>query len=97
MVPCILPQYNHLLLYSGRIPKLLAVFSIGHKFHAEESCVCAETDDSQDSRKKEGAIFIPLYHFQPLKNMQILIFDFASEMNTRILNRIVCNYHTATQ
>ena len=32
-----------------------------------------DTDDSQDSRGREGTSFIPLYHFHPLTNIQIFI------------------------
>ena len=39
-----------------------------------------DTDDSQDSRGRERTIFIPLYHFHPLTNIQIFICNFACEM-----------------
>ena len=40
-----------------------------------------DTDHSQDSRGREGLFFIPLYHFQPLTNIQTLIYNFAYQMN----------------
>ena len=39
-----------------------------------------DTDDSQDSRGREGPSFIPLYHFHPLTNIETFICNFACEM-----------------
>ena len=41
--------------------------------------------------------FIPLYHFHPLTNIETFICNFACEMTTRIFNRNVCVYQTATR
>ena len=41
----------------------------------------ADTDDSQDSMGNEGSIFICLYHFHPLTNIQAFC-NFACEMTT---------------
>ena len=38
------------------------------------------TDDSQDCRGREGTIFIPLYHFHPLTNIQTFICNLACEI-----------------
>ena len=43
-----------------------------------EGCFC--TDDSRDSRVGEGTIFIPLYYFHQLINIQTFICKFACEM-----------------
>ena len=40
----------------------------------------SDTDDSQDSRGREGAIFIPLYHIQQFMGIQTFICNFACEM-----------------
>ena len=40
-----------------------------------------DNDDSQDSRGREGTIFILLYYFHPLTNIQTFICNFACEMN----------------
>ena len=42
----------------------------------------ANTDDWKDSRGRKEAIFIPLYHFHSLKNIQTSICSFESEMTT---------------
>ena len=39
-----------------------------------------DTDNSQDSKGREGPSFIPLYHFHPLTNIETFICNFASEM-----------------
>ena len=39
-----------------------------------------DTDDSHDSRGREGTIFYSLYHFHPLTNIQTFICNFAREM-----------------
>ena len=36
-----------------------------------------DTDNSQDSRGREGTFFIPLYHFHPLTNIQTFMCNFA--------------------
>ena len=38
------------------------------------------TDNSQDNREREENIFIPLYHFHLLTNIQIFNYSFAPEM-----------------
>ena len=42
----------------------------------------ADTDDSSDSRGRNGTIFIPLYQFRLLMNIQTFIWNFACEMTT---------------
>ena len=39
-----------------------------------------DTDNSQDSRRREGPSFIPLYHFHPLTKIQTFICNFAHEI-----------------
>ena len=40
-----------------------------------------DNDDSQHSRGREGGhLFIPLYHFVPVTNIQAFILNFACEM-----------------
>ena len=39
-----------------------------------------DTEDSQDSKGREGPSFIPLYHFHPLTKSQTFICNFACEM-----------------
>ena len=39
-----------------------------------------DTDNSQDSRGREGTFFIPLYHFHLLTNIQTFMCNFAREM-----------------
>ena len=41
-----------------------------------------DNNDSQDSRGREGTIFIPHYHFHPLTAMQAFIGNFACEVST---------------
>ena len=38
--------------------------------------------DSQNSMGRKGAIFLPLYQFYPLTNIQTFICSFTSEMTT---------------
>ena len=33
----------------------------------------ADIDNSQESRKRKGLIFVPLYHFHPLTNIQTFV------------------------
>ena len=65
----------------------------------------AKTSDSQDSRKREGAIFIPLVHFEELlrkdntvyihhRNLQLLateIFKIKNNLAPEILSEIFQN------
>ena len=37
----------------------------------------SEADDSENSRERERTIFIPLYHFQPLTNIQRFTYSFC--------------------
>ena len=43
---------------------------------------CDDADNSQDSREREGTIFIYLYHFSKLTNIHTFICSFVSEMTT---------------
>ena len=47
-----------------------------------------DTEDSQDSKGREEAIFITLYHFYPLRNIQTLTCNFACGMTTTYFNRM---------
>lgn len=49
-------------------------------------------DDSQDNRKRQRTILIPMYHFHPLTNMHTFICSLASEMTTFVCIRSACNY-----
>ena len=69
------------------MPKRCAVFGVGffhisgqNNFFFLTGFSFTDTDNSQDSRGREGTIFIPLYHFHPLINIQTFICNFASEM-----------------
>ena len=42
-----------------------------------------DTDNSQDSRGREGTFFIPLYHFRLLTNIQTFMCNFAREMTIK--------------
>ena len=52
--------------------KLIYFFLSGFSF--------TDTDDSQDSRVKEGTIFFPLYNLHPLTNVQKFTCSSASKM-----------------
>lgn len=39
--------------------------------------VSSDTDDSRNSKGRDDNIFIPLYHFRLLRNMQAFICNFA--------------------
>ena len=47
--------------------------------------------------KREGTIFIPLYHFHPFVHIQIFIWNSVFEMNTTCFNRTACSNQTATR
>ena len=55
------------------------------------------TDDAQDSRGREGTIFIPIYCLQSLTKIQTFICSFAFEMNITFFNRTACIYQAATR
>ena len=42
----------------------------------------ADIEDSQESKRREETIFILLYHFHPLTNIQKFTCNFAREMTT---------------
>ena len=44
--------------------------------------ICADTNNSQDSRERDKSIFVPLYHFFLLRNIHKFICNFACEMTT---------------
>ena len=54
-----------------------------------------DTDNSPNSRGKEGTIFILLGHFQRLRHSDIAIFHIR--FLTRIFNRTAYNYQTVTR
>ena len=54
-----------------------------------------DTDDSQDSRGREGTIFIPLYHFHPLTNRHLFA-TLHVRWLSHIFNRTACIYQAAT-
>ena len=58
-----------------------------------------DTDDSHDSRVKEGRgpSFIPLCYFHLLMNIQTFICNFVHEMTVTHFNRTACIYQTTTQ
>ena len=56
-----------------------------------------DTDDSQNSRRREGPSFISLYHFHSFTNIQTFICNFACEMTITYFNRTACIYQTATR
>ena len=56
-----------------------------------------DTDDPQDSRGREGAFFIRLYHFHPLTNIQTLFATLHVRWLSHIFNRNACIYQTATR
>ena len=41
-----------------------------------------DTDESRDSRGREGTIFIPLHYFHPLTNIQTFTYKFSREVTT---------------
>ena len=55
-----------------------------------------DTDDSQDSRGREGQSFIPLYHFHPLTNIDTFILQLCIWDDHHIF-LIACVYQTATR
>ena len=59
---------------SAQCEELRFLFSIRLFFH--------KTDDSQASRGKEATIFLPLYHFYQVTNIQVFMYNFACEMTT---------------
>lgn len=56
-----------------------------------------DTGNSWDSRGKEWSIFVPLYHFHSLTNIQVFVCNFACEMAATDFCRIACNYQTSTR
>ena len=55
-----------------------------------------DTDDSQESEEESGPSFIPLYHFHPLRNIQIYISTLYVRWLSHIFNCTACIYQTAT-
>ena len=68
-------------LKQSSVRHLRGVFGIFNFFFFLSGFSFTDTDDSQGNRGREGTIFIPLYHFHPLTNIQTFIFNFAREMN----------------
>ena len=72
-------------------PSTLQDHSLKHKWRynvkVSQECVSflsrfsfIETSDSQDSRRKEGTIFIPVCHFHQLSNIQTFISSVSCEI-----------------
>ena len=65
---------------AATFPSLLLGNKLFFSFFFLSRFFFTDTDNSQDSRGKEGTFFIPLYHFHPLTNIQTFMCNFAREM-----------------
>ena len=59
--------------------------------------ISVDADNSHDSRRKDVAIFIPLYNYHPLTNIYIFTYSFASEMTILCLQSLDCKCEADTQ
>ena len=85
LVTCLLPvTENTFHIFACQRPEnslLTPIVNYG-KFFFSIMVTFIDTDDSQDSKGREGngPFFIPLYHFHPLTNIETFVWNFACEM-----------------